>query len=64
MAVIQEIRLSATAGVFVVEVSWNPTIPGVLTVCKSDGSLGNVCDFLHNLKMSKTTFLVYYGASL
>lgn len=35
----KEIRLSATPGVHTVEISWNPTIPNVLTVCKSDKSL-------------------------
>lgn len=34
-----EIRLSATPGVHVVEINWNPTIPNILTVCKSDNSL-------------------------
>ncbi|KAH1004570.1 hypothetical protein HUJ05_005365 [Dendroctonus ponderosae] len=40
LKVLKELRLSMTPGVFVREVNWNPSIPGVFTACKSDGSLG------------------------
>nr|CAH7723711.1 unnamed protein product [Callosobruchus chinensis] len=40
VAVIKEIRLSATPGTLISEVGWNPALPGVFTACKKDGSLG------------------------
>lgn len=38
--VLREVRLSSTPNVYVKEVNWNPSIPGIFTACKSDGSLG------------------------
>ncbi|KAF7278074.1 hypothetical protein GWI33_008840 [Rhynchophorus ferrugineus] len=38
--IIKEIRLSATPNVHVNEIGWNPSIPGIFTACKSDGTLG------------------------
>lgn len=52
----KEIRLSATPGVFVMEISWNPTIPGILTVCKSDKSLGKY--HMHNFVKSLNDILI------
>ncbi|XP_060517249.1 nuclear pore complex protein Nup214 [Cylas formicarius] len=37
---IKEIRLSATPNTFIKEINWNPSLPGIFTACKSDGSLG------------------------
>lgn len=33
-------RLSATPGINITEIGWNPTLPAIFTACKSDGSLG------------------------
>ncbi|VEN45359.1 unnamed protein product, partial [Callosobruchus maculatus] len=40
VAIIKEIRLSATPGTLISQVGWNPALPGVFTACKKDGSLG------------------------
>ncbi|XP_056648879.1 nuclear pore complex protein DDB_G0274915 isoform X1 [Diorhabda sublineata] len=47
ISIIREVRLSATPGIYVTEVNWNPSLPGMFTACKSDGSLGNY-DFKDN----------------
>lgn len=36
---LKEVRLSATPGVSVLEINWNPTVAMVFTACKSDNSL-------------------------
>lgn len=41
ISIIREVRLSATPGTYVTEVNWNPSLPGIFTACKSDGTLGN-----------------------
>ncbi|KAK4879776.1 hypothetical protein RN001_007922 [Aquatica leii] len=40
ISIVQEVRLSTSPGVDVVETTWNPTLPNVFTACKSDGTLG------------------------
>ncbi|XP_022901853.2 nuclear pore complex protein Nup214 [Onthophagus taurus] len=45
VVILQEIRLSTTPGVNILDICWNPGVPSMLAVCKDDGSLG-----LYNVK--------------
>ncbi|RZC32550.1 nuclear pore complex protein Nup214, partial [Asbolus verrucosus] len=40
IAQLAELRLSATPGVHVLEINWNPALAAIFTACKSDGTLG------------------------
>lgn len=47
IVVLNEIRLTNTPGVEILQASWHPTVGNIFTECKSDGTLGEICDIVY-----------------